>query len=103
MNALLDQKKTDDVWLGFGDIRHLRVQPLVTEILESARPATVGKGDLFIHSALKIVLIKAIMDGHFRAVYATLGELLGIDSTSVETLHDGGDTPKKPLAKAVGK
>ncbi len=118
-NALLDESKDRQWPVGSpGWCDKVRVQPTVEAILDAARPATLGKGDQLLHGALKTALIERIIAGDFRAVYDTVGVLLGLREPRREVVGQNGparatDAPsgksdpirevdsRKPLAKAA--
>jgi hypothetical protein len=102
-NAFLDEAKSEYWPVAVAGIDKVRLQATVVEVLDDARPATTGKGDQLIHGAVKVALIEAIIAGRFRAVHATLGKLLGLDTTSVKLPHDREVDDRKPLGKAAAR
>jgi hypothetical protein len=104
MNALLDQTKSEQWPVGLpAYCDKVRLQPLVAEVLDEARPATVGKGDQLIHGALKLALIAAIVAGDFRWVHGTVGKLIGADAPAGKPLPEREAEARRPLSKAVAR
>jgi len=90
VNALLDQTKSEQWPVGAsGWCDKVRMQPMLAEILDDARPATIGKGDQLLHGALLVALITAMINGRLRWVYDTLGKILGLDAPAGKSLPNG--------------
>lgn len=92
-NAFLDETKSG-TWpippACFNGFDKVRIQPTVGAVLDEAKGSFVGRGDFLIHGSLRFALIAAIVAGNLPWVYATVGRLLGYDTTSVMPPHNGG-------------
>lgn len=101
-NLLLDETKEPQWPVGLpGWADKVRVQPTITEILDDARPATIGKGDQLINGALERALIAGIITGRWIWVYNTVGTILSLGAPSGKSLPEREAEAKKPLAKVA--
>lgn len=84
MNALTEETKAVQ-WPAGGDDK-VRLSATVAEVLDTAKPVNLSKGDFLIQSAIQRALMVDILGWDLWRVYRRVGKLLGIHGSDGKPL-----------------